>query len=112
MTTIQPDIVNLMGHSATEQTFHTSGHVNRHKDSSVIRQHERDSPKLNVSCSVTNWTLLFFDAPTVTSDVYLQTVQQYAIDDLPLQIRLAGYFQQDGAPPHFALTVRVYLDHT
>ena len=31
---------------------------------------------------------------------------------LTLQIQLAGYFQQDGAPPHFALTVRAYLDHT
>ena len=39
-------------------------------------------------------------------------VQQYAIDELPLQIRLAGDFQQDGATPHFALTVRAYLDHT
>ena len=39
-------------------------------------------------------------------------VQQYAIDELPQQIRLAGYFQQDGAPPHFALTVRAYLDRT
>ena len=39
-------------------------------------------------------------------------VQQYAIDELPLQIRLVRYFQQDGAPPHFDLTVRAYLDHT
>ena len=54
----------------------------------------------------------FFDTPTVTSDVYLQMVQQYAIDELPLQIRLAGYSQQDGAPPHSVLSVRAYLDHT
>jgi hypothetical protein len=39
-------------------------------------------------------------------------VQQYVIDELALQIRLAGHFQQDGAPPHFVRTVRVYLDHT
>ena len=59
-----------------------------------------------------NWTLIFFETLTVTSDVYLQMVQQYVIDELPLQIRLAGYFQQYGAPPHFALTVRTYFDHT
>jgi len=53
-----------------------------------------------------------FDTPTVMSDVYLQMVQRYAIDELPLQIRLAGYFQQDGAQPHFALTVHAYLNHT
>jgi len=121
MTNIQPDIVNLMAFS-DEATFHTSGHVNRHntifwgmENPHVIREHKRDSPKVNVWCAVTAAGVIgpyFFDTPTVTSDVYLQMVQQYTIDELPLQIRLAGYFQQNGAPPHFALTVCAYLDHT
>jgi hypothetical protein len=38
-------------------------------------------------------------------------VQQYAIDELLLQTRVVGYFQQDGPLPHFALTVRIYLYH-
>jgi hypothetical protein len=38
-------------------------------------------------------------------------VQQYAVDELPLQIQLAGYFEQDGTPLHFSLSVRAYLDH-
>jgi hypothetical protein len=50
----------------------------------------------------------FFDTQTVASDVYLQTVQQNTLDEHPLQIRLAAYFQHDGAWPHFARTVRAY----
>jgi hypothetical protein len=37
-------------------------------------------------------------------------LQEYAIDEIPLQIRRVGFFQQDGAPPHYARTVRAYLD--
>ena len=121
MMNIQPDIVNLMAFS-DEATFHTSGYVNRHntifwgtENPHVIREHERDSPKVNVWCAVTTAGVTgpyFFDTPTVTSDIYLQMVQQYAIDELPLQIPVAGYFQQDGTPPDFALTVHAYLDHT
>lgn len=51
----------------------------------------------------------FFDTRTVTSDFYLMFTQ-YTINELSLQIRLAGYFQQDGAPPYRVLTVRTYLD--
>ena len=121
MTNIQPDIVNLMAFS-DEATFHTSGHVKRHntifwgtENPCVIQKHECDSPKVKVWCAVTAAGVngpYFFDTPTVTSDVYLQMVQQYAIDELPLKIWLAGYFHEDGAPPHFALTVRAYLGHT
>ena len=105
-----------------EATFHTSGHVNWRntifwgtENPRVIWEHERDSPKVNVWCAVIAAGVIgpyFFDTPTVMSDVYLQMVQQYTTDELPLQIWLAGYFQQDGAPPHFALTVCAYLDHT
>jgi len=77
-----------------EATFHTSGHVNRHntiflgtENLRIIREHERDSPKVNAWCAVTaagvNGPYLF-DTPTETSDVYLQMVQQHAIDELPL----------------------------
>ena len=106
-----------------EATFHTSEHVNRHntifwgtENPRVTRVHERDCPEMNVWCVVIAAGVIgpyfFFDTPKVTSDFYLQMVQQYAIDELPLQIRLAGYFRQDGAQPHFALTVRAYYDHT
>jgi hypothetical protein len=49
-------------------------------------------------------------SPAAMSDIYLQMVQQYVM--FPLQIQLAGYFQQDGALLHFDLTVRAYRNHT
>ena len=59
MTNIQPDIVNLLAFSDVV-TFHTSGHVNQHysifwgmENPRVIREHKRDSPKLDVWCAVT-----------------------------------------------------------
>jgi hypothetical protein len=39
-------------------------------------------------------------------------LQEYAIDEIPLQIWRVGFFEQDGAPPHYARTVRAYLDQT
>jgi hypothetical protein len=54
-----PDIVNLMAFS-DEATFHTSGRVNQHntifwgkENPRIIREHKRDSPKVNVWCTVT-----------------------------------------------------------
>lgn len=32
------------------------------------------------------------------------------IDDLPLSLTTDLYFQQDGAPPHYAVQVRQYLN--
>ena len=95
ITNIQPDIVNLMAFS-DEATFHTSGHIILHntifwgtENQRVIREHESDSQKVNVWCAVTAASVIgphFFDTPTVTSDVSLQIVQQYATHELPLQI--------------------------
>jgi hypothetical protein len=39
-------------------------------------------------------------------------LQEYAIDEIPLQIRRVGFFQQDGAPTHYVRTVRAYFDQT
>lgn len=52
----------------------------------------------------------FFTTPTVTANTYLQMLQEFVIDKIPLQIRREGYFQQDGAPSHFARNVRACLD--
>jgi len=68
--------MNLMAFS-NEDTFHTSGHVNRHntifwgtENPRVIRKHERDPPRVNVWCAVTAAGVIgpyFFD--TLNSDV-------------------------------------------
>jgi hypothetical protein len=72
-------------------------------------EHERDTPKLNVWCALTSDSLIrpfFFDEATVTGASYLNMLQNYAITRIP-----QGYFfQQDGAPPHYANTVKAFLD--
>ena len=48
----------------------------------------------------------FFVENTINGNVYLDMVQNYAIPQIP-----QGYvFQQDGAPPHFALDVSDHLN--
>ena len=121
MTRIQPGIVSQMIFS-DEATFHTSGYVNRHntifwgtENPRIVRMHERAFPKVNVWCAVTATGVIgpfFFATPTVTANAYLKMLQEFVIDNIPLQIRQKGYFQQDGTPPHFARTVRAYLDQT
>lgn len=119
MSRMQPGIVSQMIFS-DEATFHTSGHVNRHntifwgtENPRIVREHERASPKVNVWCAVTATGVLgpyFFTTQTVNADDYLQMLKEFAIDNMSLQLRQEGYFQHDGAPPHFACTVRAYLD--
>lgn len=119
MTNIDPNVVFFM---SDEATFHVSGNVNKHN--CVIwgtynphdrREHTRSSPKVNVWCGISKFGVLgpyFFNAQTVTGDSYLDMLQNFVVDNLPLRILTSGYFQQDGAPPHYSLAVRNYLDDT
>jgi hypothetical protein len=72
-------------------------------------EHERDTPKLNVWCALASDSLIrpfIFEEDTVTRASYLNMLQNYAITRIP-----EGYFfQQDGAPPHYANTAKAYLD--
>ncbi|KAJ8870548.1 hypothetical protein PR048_029571 [Dryococelus australis] len=52
----------------------------------------------------------FFENDIVTGADVLLMLETYVADDLSLRILLTGYFQLDGAPPHFARVVRNYLD--
>ncbi|GBN35653.1 hypothetical protein AVEN_190968-1 [Araneus ventricosus] len=47
-------------------------------------------------------------APTVTSNIYLDMLQLYAVPQCPEGV----VFQQDGAPPHYGNIVREFLDTT
>ena len=51
----------------------------------------------------------FFTTPTMTANAYLQMLGEFAIDK---RIRRAGYFQQNGASPHFACTGHAFFDQT
>ncbi|KAJ4430952.1 hypothetical protein ANN_19545 [Periplaneta americana] len=99
-----------------ESTFHVCGIVNRHncriwgsENPHVVRELERDSPKINVWCGLTHEIVigpLFFVENTMNGNVYLDMLQNYAIPQIPQEY----VFQQDGAPPHYALHVTDHLN--
>ena len=102
-----------------ESTFHTNGKVNRHNVSiwgkenpHATIEHERDSAKVNVFCAISKNHVhgLFFFKGNVTGDVYLQMLQNCLMDDLIANEHEDFIYQQDGAPPHWKLTVRAYLN--
>jgi hypothetical protein len=73
-----------------------------------VMEHEHDTPRLNVWCALTSDSVIgsfFFEEATVTGASYLNMLQNYTITGIP-----QGYFQQDGAPPHYANTVKAFLD--
>ena len=105
-----------------EATFYVSGRLNKRncitwgaENPCSVREHERASPKLNVWCAVAATGLVgpyFFDNDIITADDILDMLKNFAEENLPLRILQSGYFQLDGAPPHFSLMVRGYLNET
>ena len=102
-----------------EATFHTNGKVNRHnvciwseENSRATIEHERDSSKVNVFCAILKNRVHgpFFFEGNVTGDVYLQMLQNWLMDELIADEHQDFIYQQDGAPPHWKLTVRAYLN--
>jgi hypothetical protein len=106
-----------------EFTLHVCGKVNRHncriwgaEKPQQIRQHARDSPKVNCWCAVLRDRVIgpfFFAERTVTAITYLDILENYAIPQLQQAEEEWGHelrFQQDGAPPHWGLIVRECLD--
>lgn len=104
-----------------EATFHISGRVNRQnvriwgsEKPHVIREHVRDSPKVNVWCGLMHSRIIgpfFFAESTVTANVYLDMLEQFATPQLQ-DLQPDVIFQQDGAPPHWGINVRNFLDTT
>lgn len=102
-----------------EATFHVNGVVNRHncriwgsENPHVVQEVERDSPKVNVWCALAAYGVIgpfFFAERTVTSASYLDMLQEYAVPQIEDR-QPNVYYQQDGAPPHWGLHVRNYLD--
>jgi hypothetical protein len=72
-----------------EGTFHILGNVNHHnrlvrgaQNSHGVREHERDSPKLNMWCKLTNVGVIgpfFFRERAVTDAVYIDMLENYAM---------------------------------
>ncbi|KAJ4447157.1 hypothetical protein ANN_09158 [Periplaneta americana] len=103
-----------------EATFHTSGKINKHncrvwgtQEPHRIIEHERDSPKVNVFCALSQRKLygpFFVIEATVTGHSYLDMSEQWLVPQLRQDLDDDFIFQQDGAPPHFHNAVRAYLN--
>jgi hypothetical protein len=101
-----------------EATFHLCDRVNRYnlrfwgtENPRATLQHERDSPKVNVFCAITNRSVFgpfFFAETTVTECTdMLSEWMLPQLEEVPDFI-----LQQDGAPPHWIGHVRDHLnDH-
>ena len=102
-----------------EATFHTNGKDNKHnvrilgkKHPHATVEHTMDSPKVSVLCTITKKQVYgkFFSEGNVTGDAYLHNAQKWPMDGLTANEHEDLIFQQDGAPPHWKLTVRAYLN--
>ena len=75
-------------------------------------KHDRDSPKVNAFCAISKSHVHgpFIFEGNVTGDVYLQMLQNWLTDELLANEHEGFIYQQDGAPPHWKLIMRVYLN--
>ncbi|KAJ4429745.1 hypothetical protein ANN_21949 [Periplaneta americana] len=103
-----------------EATFHTSGKINKHnchvwgtqKPHRII-EHERDSPKVNVFCALSQRKLygpFFFIEATVTGHSYLDMLEQWLVPQFRQDLDDDFIFQKDGGPVHFHNAVCAYLN--
>jgi hypothetical protein len=80
----------------------------------VVREHMRDSPKVNVWCGLMHDQVIgpfFFQEQTVNMYTYLDMLRLYAIPQFE-QLQPHIILQQDGAPPRWFLQVSSCLDRT
>jgi len=120
LSRIEDDEDYLKEDMFTDEAYsHVLGKVNQHnvriwgsENPHMVIEHIRDSPKVNVWCGLLHDRLVgpfFFAEDTVTSTIYMNMLEGFAfpqIEDLQPDI----IFQQDGAPPHWALVVRAVLN--
>ena len=104
-----------------EATFHVSGKVNKHniriwgsQNPCEVLETERDSPKINVWCGLMHNQIIgpfIFAESTITANIYLDMLKHYVVPQLE-EFQPRVVFQQDGAPPHWGLIVRDFLNET
>ena len=106
---------------ADEATFHVSGKVNKHniriwgsQNPCEVLERERDSLKINVWCGLMHNQIIgpfIFAESTITANIYLDMLKHYVVPQLE-EFQPRVVFQQDGAPPHWGLIVRDFLNET
>jgi hypothetical protein len=106
-----------------ESSFKSNGHVNRHNmhywspvnPHWMLEQKIQNRWSLNVWGGIINNRLIgpFFFHQNLTGEIYANFLEN-ELDDLlenvPLNQIANMWFQQDGAPPHFALVARAVVD--
>lgn len=120
MSAADPDFVNSILWS-DEAIFKVNGRVNRHncvywadENPQEILQREVNSPGIMVWAGVNVRGVIgpYFFEQSVNADSYLELLHELHVT-LFMDERFAGrriIFQQDGAPAHFALRVRNFLN--
>jgi hypothetical protein len=104
-----------------ESTFHVCGMVNKHncriwgsESPHAVRKYERDSPKLNVWCTFPRHEVsgpFFFQGKTIHITNYRDMLELLAVPQMA-HLGANVFFQQDGAAPHWGLTVRQTMNKT
>lgn len=108
-----------------EATFSRDGVLNQHNMHlwSVVNPHATRSHNHQYRFSVNIWAGIIGDMLIgpyvmpgrlngVSYAIFLEEVLPTLLVDVPATTRLNMWFQHDGAPPHFALNVRDFLDLT
>mgnify|MGYP001047299604 CR=1 FL=1 len=104
-----------------EATFYLDGLVNKHNirywsesNPHATIETVMKSPKVNVWCAMSKNQLIgpfFFEDDTVNGTNYLSMLQTFFLPEVRKLHKVRSIlFQQDGAPAHFAIDVRQYLD--
>ena len=102
-----------------EATFSLDGQVNTQNvriwgsepPEMAYQTYSRNSPKINVFCAMSHNRVIgpyFFDDVTVNGSDYLNMLTTWLFQRLPPNNTFI--FQQDGAPPHWALQTRAFLN--
>jgi len=103
-----------------EAIFHVGGFVNRHNshywsenDPLITIEKRQGQPKVTVWCGMTSSAVLgpFFIRDTMNGERYLNLLSESIYPEISAWHNFSKLqFMQDGAPPHFATTVRAWLD--
>ena len=105
-----------------EASFKLSGHVNRHncvywasENPHLIMERQNKEPGVTVWGGISSGGVIgpiFFDG-AVNGENYLEMLNNVVLPYLRQREDFNElYFQQDGAPPHYALNVRTFLHQT
>lgn len=106
-----------------ESTFHKNGHVNRHnmhyysdENPHIMRQVDAQHRwSVNVWAGILGERIIgpYFFGGSLTGAMYLNFLQNdlpELLENVPLHTRRNLWIQHDGAPPHFCVPVRDFLN--